>query len=300
MPFNSIHKFTEINDFHHAAKGGVQSKNDDVHVFRFSDISKGVVKEMPLFRTTFYQIGLMKKANFKMSVYDQEYTLDNLFALVFFKPGQLIRFSSDPDWDGYVIHFKTDFLSIPNDNSEALKRFSILDPARESFLIIQESDFKELAEVYEKMIYEYDKPLLTGLPIIELYLQILFHKVNMIYEKSKEPKESFSTRKEMISFQFKKLVNEKLRETKTINDFADMLFVTPKYLIGALQETIGISPKEYIDKRIIAETKTMLRYTNQSVYEIAIAYQFKDQAHFSNFFRLHTQMTPLEYRKSFV
>ncbi len=300
MPFKSIHKFTEINQFHHAAQGGLHSKSEAVHVFRFSDISKGVVNEMPLFRTTFYQIGLMRQANFKMSVYEQEYNLKNLYALVFFKPGQLIRFDSDPNWDGYVIHFKTAFLSIPGDDSEALKRFSILDPSRESFLIIEESDFEELSEVYEKMLYEYEKPLLKGLSIIELYLQILFHKVNDIFERDNQPKETFSTRKEQISFQFKKLVSEKLRETKTINDFADMLFVTPKYLIEALKDTIGASPKEYLDDRIIAETKTMLRYTNHSIHDIAKAYQFKDQAHFSNFFRQQTSMTPLAYRKAYA
>ena len=65
----SIHKFTEINQFHHAAQGGVHSKSDEVHVFRFRDIGRGVVKEMPLFRTTFYQVGLMSKTNFTMSVY---------------------------------------------------------------------------------------------------------------------------------------------------------------------------------------------------------------------------------------
>lgn len=300
MPYNSIQKFTEINQFHHAAQGGLHSKNDDVHVFRFSDISKNVVTEMPLFRTTFYQIGLMRQANFKMSVYENAYNLENLCALVFFKPGQLIRFTSDPNWDGYVIHFKTTFLSIPNDNSEALKRFTILDPSRESFLIIQESDFNELAEIYEKMIYEYEKPLLSAISIIELYLQILFHKVNDIFERENQLNESFSTRKEQISFEFKKLVNEKLRETKTINDFADMLFITPKYLIEALKETIGASPKEYVDNRIIAETKTMLRYTNLSIYDIALAYKFRDQSHFSNFFRQQTSMTPLEYRKAYA
>ncbi|MDX2134141.1 MAG: hypothetical protein SFV52_05125 [Saprospiraceae bacterium] len=266
MPFKSIHKFTEINHFHDAAQGGLHSKSEDVHVFRFRDISKGVVKEMPLFRTTFYQIGLMRKAHFKMSIYEQEYNLENLYALVFFKPGQLIRFDSDPNWDGYVIHFKAPFISISSDNPEALKRFSILDPSRESFLFIQDADFSELSDIYEKMLYEYEKPILSGLPIIELYLQILFHKVNEIYQRNNHPKESFSTRKELISFQFKNMVTEKLRETKTINDFADMLHVTPKYLIQALKDTIGSSPKEYVDNRIISETKTMLRFTNHSIY----------------------------------
>lgn len=298
MPFDHIHKFNEINQFHHVAQGDIRSKHDDVHVFNFKDLGKNVIKEMPLFRTNFYQIGLMKKANFKMSVYEQDYELDHMFALIFFKPGQLIKFSSDPDWEGYVIHFKTHFLNIQADNEAAMKRFTVLDPTKESFLMIPEVEFNDLAEVYEKMIYEYEKPILTSLTVLELYLQILFQKVNDIYFKFQNKTEAFSGRKEYISFRYKQLVNEKLRETKTISDYADLLFVTPKYLIEAMGSTTGVSPKKYIDQKIISETKTLLRFTEHSIYDIAVRYQFKNQAHFSNFFKLHTGYSPNEYRKT--
>lgn len=44
----------------------------------------------------------------------------------------------------------------------------------------------------------------------------------------------------------------------------------------------------------------MLRFSNHSVYKIAIAYNFKDQAHFTNFFKQRTRHSPLEYRNTFA
>lgn len=243
MPFADINKFTTFNDFHNAAQGGLHSKHDDVHIFRFADLNKTVVKHMPLFRTSFYQIGLMRKADFSMSVFEHEYRLENQFALILFKPGQLIQFKSDPKWEGYVILFKDSLLTIRQENEAALKRFAVLDPTKDSFIIVDEENFDDLSEVYEKMLYEYEKPLQNSVPIIELYLHVLFHKVNHLYEKLRTQEPIFSTRKASVTFQFKNLVNQKLRETKTIADYADMLHVTPKYLIEALKETSHIAPR---------------------------------------------------------
>jgi AraC-like DNA-binding protein len=300
MPFNSIHKFSEINEFHHAARGGVQTKWDDVHVFRLRDLSSDVVKEMPLFRMTYYQIGLMRKCDFSMSVYEKTYNSNQNFALVFFKPGQLIQFKTDPDWDGYVIHFKTELLGISNENADAVKRFSALDPTRESFVILKESDFILLADLYERMLQEYDKSIRDSISVIQLYLQILFYKINEVYARSPLTGAFSSSKKENISFGFKKLVAEKLRETKTIRDYADMLNVTPKYLIEAVNYSDGLSPKDYLDQRLVEEVKTILKFTEKSIYDVSRAYQFRDQAHFSRFFKLHTGLSPLEYRKQFA
>ena len=90
-------KFNEFNDFHKAANGNVRTNHPDVHIYRFADIGKDVVKNMPLFSTSFYQIGLMRKGNFKMSVSGSEYKLNNLCAVVLFKPGQLIQFQADTE-----------------------------------------------------------------------------------------------------------------------------------------------------------------------------------------------------------
>lgn len=53
----------------------------------------------------------------------------------------------------------------------------------------------------------------------------------------------------------------------------------------------------YDDTRIIKEAKILLRQTAWSVSEIAHCLGFAEVAHFSNFFKKHTSLTPLSFRK---
>ncbi len=301
MPFQSIHKFHEFDDLHHAAGGQVRTQHSDVHVFRFRDIGKEVRGNMPLFRLSFYQIGLMRKANFTISFYEKEYATHQLNALIVFKPGQLIQWQSDPDWDGYVVLFKEDFLNICQNNSNTRKDFSFLDPTKESFYIVSDSEYAELAETYERMLEEYTKPIVTSLPVLSLYTQILFHKTQEVFDKhaaeTLDPPPVHS-RKAEIAYLFKKLVNTELRTFKKVSDFADTLHISPKYLIESVSEVTGKSPKAIINERLLSEVKTMLRYTDQPIADIARAYHFTDQAHLANFVKQNTSFTPLEVRNS--
>ncbi|SFE72026.1 helix-turn-helix domain-containing protein [Thermoflexibacter ruber] len=297
MPFSSIHKFTEFNEFHHAANGLVRSAHSEIHIFRFEDIGKQVIKNMPLFRTSFYQIGLMRNAKFSMSIYDTVHQLDEQCALVFFKPGQLIQFESDPNWQGYVLMFKESFLSIKQDNPNAKKEFTLLDPTTESFTLITKDIYDELSGIYEKILHEYTNDFPQSLPVIELYIHILFYKIERLCKISKEIDEKlFSSRKAEITYQFKKLIQNNLRTSKSVTDYADMLHISPKYLIEVVSDVTNQSPKELINEQIILEVKTLLKHTDYPISDIATAYHFTDQSHFANFFKKATSLSPLEYR----
>lgn len=202
----SIRVFDHFDDFHRAAQGGITTKHPLVHVFRFRDLSAAVVKEMPIFRTTFYQIGLMRQANFAISIYEKEYLLNSLHAVIFFKPGQIISFRSTTEWDGYVVLFQEEFLAIQQNSEAAKKQFALLDPTRESFLLIDELAFNDLASVYERMLHEYAKEATDALAVLNLYTHILFHKVNQLYSKSTNADLRYASRSEMVSYEFKKLV----------------------------------------------------------------------------------------------
>jgi AraC-like DNA-binding protein len=298
MPFNSIHKFSEFNEFHQAANGLVRSVSQDVHVFRFQDIGKQVVGQMPLFRTSFYQIGLMRSTAFQISVYDKKYQLDQHCALVFFKPGQLIQFRSDPNWEGYVLMFKENFLTIKQENPNAKREFSLLDPTTDSFSPITAAQYEELSSIYEKLLYEYSNDLPHSLPVIELYIHILFHKIERLCRPAAGVDEGkFSSRKATITHLFKQLVQKNLRSSKNVSDYADMLHISPKYLIEAVSEVTQRSPKVLINEQIALEAKTLLMHSDYPVGDIATAYHFADQSHFANFFKKATAMTPLEYRQ---
>jgi AraC family transcriptional regulator, transcriptional activator of pobA len=301
MPFTSIQKFSEFDELHQAAMGQVRTSHPDVHVFQFSDLGNEIRGHMPLFRVSFYQIGLMQRADFKISFYEKEFQTRNTSALIVFKPGQLIQWQSDPRWQGFVILFKEDFLGICQNNSDTRKDFLFLDPTKESFTLLSDEEFSELSALFERLLHEYKRPLSQSMPVLSLYAQILFHKTQDIFVRHAAEtleKPPTNARKAEIAYQFKKLVNTELRAFKKVNDFAERLHISPKYLIESVSEVTGKSPKEIINIRLLSEAKTMLRYTDYSIAEIAKAYNFSDQAHFANFIKQNTSFSPMEIRNS--
>jgi AraC-like DNA-binding protein len=79
-------------------------------------------------------------------------------------------------------------------------------------------------------------------------------------------------------------------------DFAKTLGVHINHLNKVLKETTGKSTSEIINGRIIEEAKILLKQTQWNVTEIAFALGFEEVAHFSNFFKKHTSLSPMKFR----
>lgn len=304
MPFRSIPTFNEFNEFHNAANGGVHATHDAVHVFRFRDIGKRVVKKMPLFRQCFYQIGLMSPSTFKVSYFEKEHELQDAPCVVLFKPGQLISFQCDPDWDGYVISIKEDLLQFHNSNPKLLRDFPFLVPTEDSVFFVDRQQYREMADIFEKLLFEQGNIYrsTSALSLIQLYARILLHKINDLYAAQQAAPKPLNplinTRSQEITLDFLYNLDRDIESMKSVSEFARNLHVSPKHLAEVVKSVSGLSPKDHINNKILSITKTLLKHTDTSINQIATQYNFKDPAHFTNFFKQKTDLTPLEYRNA--
>lgn len=93
------------------------------------------------------------------------------------------------------------------------------------------------------------------------------------------------------------LVDNHFKEKKQVQDYADMLFRSPK-TISNLFSMYGLaSPLHIIHERIDAEARRLLLYTNKSAKEIGEILGFEDLATFSRFFKKMNKESITEYRK---
>ncbi len=67
--------------------------------------------------------------------------------------------------------------------------------------------------------------------------------------------------------------------------YARQLCITPKYLTTLIKRISGLSVSEWIDNYVIIEAKTLLKYSNMSVQEIAYALNFPNQSFFGSYFK---------------
>jgi AraC-like DNA-binding protein len=296
MPNSSINHITDFNAFHRMANGALQARHDDVQVFEFSEVGKDSVKETPLFKTNFYQIGLFTDGEFEVSHFGTTQVVNRNNAVVMFKPGQTCSFSkADPNAKGYAIMFKEHFIDWRLNNANTIKDFSMLNPSFECVLFLEDENFMDLMDVASKMNYEYRNPLNEySLNIIRLYCQILIEKLNRICAQQVQPLSNSVQYKTLL--EFKTLVYENIHKTKKVADYAEMLCMTEKTLINHIRQTTESTPKEFISALIVEESKAM--FSNEAtVDQVASYFNFTDQAHFSNFFKNRTGQNPSDFKK---
>ncbi|KIC95805.1 helix-turn-helix domain-containing protein [Flavihumibacter solisilvae] len=97
---------------------------------------------------------------------------------------------------------------------------------------------------------------------------------------------------------FNLLVEADFRTEHSVAYYARQLNKSPKTLSNLFALYNDKSPLQVIQDRIILEAKRLLMYTDKSAKQITYDLGFEDSAYFSNFFKRHTSLSPLEFRNS--
>ena len=106
------------------------------------------------------------------------------------------------------------------------------------------------------------------------------------------------SRKENLTISFFSLAKKHFTKERSVQSYAQLLFVTPKYLTETIKEISGKTAGEVIDSLVIQSAKIQLSNTSKSISEIASDLNFSDQSFFGKFFKRHTGLSPKEYRAS--
>ena len=103
-------------------------------------------------------------------------------------------------------------------------------------------------------------------------------------------------RAEEYFWQFTELLGEHYKHERSVGFYARQLCITPKYLTTLIKRISGKSVSEWIDNYVILEAKTLLKYSNMSVQEIAYYLNFPNQSFFGSYFKRNAGMSPSQYK----
>ncbi len=97
---------------------------------------------------------------------------------------------------------------------------------------------------------------------------------------------------------FRELLEKHYQTKHMVSEYAYELAVTADYLNKVLKNITGISAKEHIQNKLITEAKRLLIFSNISNKELSYQLGFDEAAHFNNFFKKMTGLTPTAFRSS--
>ena len=107
-----------------------------------------------------------------------------------------------------------------------------------------------------------------------------------------------NSNKESIAMKFAMLVFENRETHREVAYYADQLCISPLYLTKVIQEVNGQSARDMIADYTIIGIKALLRNADITIKDVVRQSGFSSQSSFSRFFRKHTGMSPLEYRRT--
>lgn len=85
----------------------------------------------------------------------------------------------------------------------------------------------------------------------------------------------------------------------TVQDVADQLHVSPRYLTDMLKSLTGQSTQQHIHDRLIEKAKLILSSTPISIAQIAYGLGFEHPQSFNKLFKRNTNLSPGAFRKTF-
>jgi AraC-like DNA-binding protein len=281
-----------------------KSSNDIGHfnVFDTAKFYHGANKksEMTYNRRLYYKISLIKGKNL-VEYADKTVLVENQ-GILFATPKIPYRYTPQAKkQSGFFCVFTKEFLS-KSKTGLLIDDLPIYQPHSDFVYQLNDEQYHEIEMIFKKMDAELSSDYLFKYDLLRNYVLELIHTGQKLKPmKSANPATNAASRIsslfiELLERQFPIENNAQVIQLKAPVDFAKTLGVHINHLNKVLKETTDRSTTEIINGRIAEEAKILLKQTQWNVSEIAFALGFDEVAHFSNFFKKHTSLSPLKFR----
>ena len=224
----------------------------------------------------------------------------NMDSLFIFSPKHILQVQSNNRFKAHLIVIAPDFLKRINIDTKRMMplflQFGSL-PCMElthaesqslrSFISMVEQELKGSET-------DFSSEIIGGLIAATIYKvgDILTHYLT----EHPEVDSPIHNRAEEYFRQFTELLGEHYKHERSVGFYARQLCITPKYLTTLIKRISGKSVSEWIDNYVILEAKTLLKYSNMSVQEIAYYLNFPNQSFFGSYFKRNAGMSPSQYK----
>lgn len=155
----------------------------------------------------------------------------------------------------------------------------------------------EIIDIINRIQKEFASDHSDKIQVIASWMSLFLISCRRLYLNQVPSGEKQAVKNETIK-KFRKLVEEKFTENKSVSEYAVLLNITPGHLNDTMQKELGKTASELIHERIILEAKRLLYHSEKSIKEIAAVLNYEDPSYFTKFFKTQTESTPEQFRKS--
>lgn len=269
------------------------------NVFKLEPLVEGKPTSIPYKRRDFYKIMLVignSKVHYADKVVEvQKQALSFSNPQIPYKWEHLDRIRSGV----YCIFNQHFFHQFGN-----LNQYSLFQPGGTHIFELTDEQVNQVTVLYQRIFEEINSEYLHKYDVLRTIVLELIHFALKMQPSEKLDKQPINASQRIATLflelqerQFPIDDNHKQVTLRSASDYAGQLHVHVNHLNRAVKEITQKTTTQLIAERVLQEARILLKHSNWTVAEIAYALGFTEHTHFNNFFKKHTQTSPLQFRK---
>ena len=278
---------------------GLNTELGHFNVFNLEDCYIPGAPPVQYSRRDFYKIALMRGQH--LYHYGDKTLEVNGSTLMFFNPQVPYTFERiTHDATGYFCIFKDAFFTEHIRGS--LKELPMYSPTGKPAYLLNDQQDKAFSLIFDKMLEEIKSDYVFKYDLIRNFIMEMIHGAlklqpsETLYQHTDANARIASVFTELLERQFPIESRSQKFTLRSAKDFAEKLNVHPNHLNRAIKTVTGKTTTSHIAERLVNEAIALLKHTTWNISEISYSLGFEEPAHFNNFFKKQTNVTPRSYR----
>lgn len=218
------------------------------------------------------------------------------------KGAVLENYMASPDFACKIMYITGDTVNeFLHNDAQLLNKAVYLD--KNNIITLTEEDSRRFAAYYELFHMEsavkdqpFHKELIQSLLRAVFYFLFAHLDGGTVIDKNPATPAPVKSRGNDILRAFLDLLNAEVTKYRPVEYYAQLLYITPKYLTIVCNRTSGKTASEWIREYALADIQYGLTHTDTPIKELAPRLGFENISFFGKFVRKHLGMSPTEYR----
>lgn len=289
-----IIKYLEIEDFivKHLCFQSSDAEDTNYSIIRVNEC----LQSIDAVKLNFYLVILCNKGKCDISVGHHHFMVQSS-TISIVPPHTLFSIKHfSKDFDAYFLLFKSDFVKKGFVKSEVMEELLFINPDYPPIFDLGEKNFDDIVYKFKKIKIETDNQLPFCIEVSRLYILQMLYDYNRICEICLLNSDKLINRQYQVMYGFRKLVDKHFLQFKTVKEYADIMYLSSKYISECVKNHTGVSALALIQNRIVLEAEFLLKYSQLSIKSISNKLGFNSTSAFSRAFKRIKGMSPEKYR----
>lgn len=197
----------------------------------------------------------------------------------------------------YTVLFKKEFMDEMSLKEGVLEQLLDCNGDYVPVYSLQEKNYTTIKGILENIEKEAAETEAFAYPIIRVQILHLLYQMHRSCTECAGGPTRYMSRSNQLVHDYHKQVDAHYKELRTVQEYAALLHVSPKYLSELIKSETGETALHTIHRRVFREAQYLLHYSGLSIKEIADQLNFDTSSHFSRFFKQFAGYNPSEAKK---